>query len=138
MSSTHEWIVRGTALGSVLGILPGGGAVLAAFASYTLEKKIAADPSRFGKGAIEGVAGPEASNNASAGGALVPLLTLGIPTSATAAVLISATQIAHIKVNVRICREEKSGISTVIALTSPASSCADLRGGSRETWPSPS
>ena len=69
-------VLRGTGLGSVLGLLPGGGALLASFASYALEKKIAADPSRFGKGAIEGVAGPESANNAGAQSSFIPLLTL--------------------------------------------------------------
>ena len=77
--------LRGTGLGSILGILPGGGVVLASFASYALEKNVSKEPSRFGKGAIEGVAAPEAANNASAAGVLVPMLTLGLPTSATAA-----------------------------------------------------
>ena len=72
-------IVRGTLLGSLLGVLPGGGAVLSSFASYSLEKRLAADPSRFGQGAIEGVAGPESANNAASQTSLVPLLTLGIP-----------------------------------------------------------
>jgi putative tricarboxylic transport membrane protein len=85
-------IARGTFLGGLLGLLPGNGAVLGPFASYTLEKKLAKDSSRFGKGAIEGVAGPEAANNAAATGVLVPLLTLGIPTSATAAILLGAFQ----------------------------------------------
>jgi putative tricarboxylic transport membrane protein len=70
-------IGRGTVLGFMLGILPGGGAVIAAFASYALERRFARDPDRFGKGAIEGVAGPEAANNAAAGGAFIPLMTLG-------------------------------------------------------------
>src|SRR6202163_3099952 len=72
-------IVRGTILGSLLGILPGGGAVIASFAAYTFEKKIAKDPSRFGRGAIEGVAAPESANNAAAQTSFIPLLTLGIP-----------------------------------------------------------
>src|SRR5205814_3708166 len=75
-------IVRGTVLGSILGILPGGGAVIASFAAYTLEKKIARDPSRFGRGAIEGVAAPESANNAAAQTSFIPLLTLGIPPNA--------------------------------------------------------
>ncbi len=83
-------IVRGTLLGSVLGILPGGGALLAAFASYTVEKKIAADPSRFGKGAIEGVAGPESANNAAAQTSFIPLLTLGFPSNAIMALMMGA------------------------------------------------
>src|SRR5580765_1244630 len=69
-------IVRGTILGSILGILPGGGATIASFAAYTFEKKIAKDPSRFGRGAIEGVAAPESANNAAAQTSFIPLLTL--------------------------------------------------------------
>jgi putative tricarboxylic transport membrane protein len=86
-------IVRATGLGSMLGILPGNGAVLAPFASYTLEKKLAADPSRFGRGAIEGVAGPEAANNAGAQTAFIPLLTLGIPPNAVMALMMGAMTI---------------------------------------------
>ena len=86
-------IVRATGIGSVLGILPGNGAVLAPFASYTLEKKLAKDPSRFGRGAIEGVAGPEAANNAGAQTAFIPLLTLGIPPNAVMALMVGAMTI---------------------------------------------
>jgi putative tricarboxylic transport membrane protein len=86
-------ILRATGLGAVLGILPGNGAVLAPFASYTLEKKLAADPSRFGRGAIEGVAGPEAANNAGAQTAFIPLLTLGIPPNAVMALMVGAMTI---------------------------------------------
>src|SRR6202158_3434815 len=75
-------IVRGTILGSILGILPGGGAGGASVAAYTFEKKIAKDPSRFGRGAIEGVAAPESANNAAAQTSFIPLLTLGIPPNA--------------------------------------------------------
>jgi TctA family transporter len=82
--------VRGTGIGALLGILPGGGAVLAAFASYTLEKKLARDPTRFGKGAIEGVAGPEAANNAGAQTSFIPLLTLGLPSNAVMALMMGA------------------------------------------------
>jgi putative tricarboxylic transport membrane protein len=86
-------ILRGTALGSVLGILPGNGAVLAPFAAYALEKRLAEDPTRFGKGAIEGVAGPEAANNAGAQTAFIPLLTLGIPPNAVMALMVGAMTI---------------------------------------------
>jgi putative tricarboxylic transport membrane protein len=86
-------ILRGTAVGSVLGILPGNGAVLGPFASYTMEKKLAKDPSRFGKGAIEGVAGPESANNAGAQTAFIPLLTLGIPPNAVMALMVGAMTI---------------------------------------------
>src|ERR1051326_9107518 len=83
-------ILRGTGLGSVLGILPGGGAVIAAFAAYTFEKKMSKDPSRFGKGAIEGVAAPESANNAAAQTSFIPLLTLGIPPNPVMALMIGA------------------------------------------------
>jgi putative tricarboxylic transport membrane protein len=82
--------LRGTILGSMLGILPGGGPVLGAFSAYTLEKKIAKDPSRFGKGAIEGVAAPESANNAAAQTSFIPLLTLGIPSNPVMALMIGA------------------------------------------------
>ncbi len=83
-------VLRGTGLGAVLGILPGGGAVLASFASYLTEKKMAKDPSRFGKGAIEGVAGPEAANNAASQTSFIPLLTLGLPSNVVMAVMMGA------------------------------------------------
>jgi len=86
-------IGRGTILGSILGILPGGGAVIASFAAYTLEKKIAKDPSRFGRGAIEGVASPESANNAAAQTSFIPLLTLGIPPNAVMALMVGAMTI---------------------------------------------
>ncbi|NVO12658.1 MAG: tripartite tricarboxylate transporter permease [Rhodoplanes sp.] len=86
-------IGRGTVLGSILGILPGGGAVIAAFAAYTFEKKVARDPSRFGRGAIEGVAAPESANNAAAQTSFIPLLTLGIPPNAVMALMVGAMTI---------------------------------------------
>ena len=88
--------LRGTALGSLLGILPGGGVVLASFASYTMEKKLAKDPSRFGRGAIEGVAGPESANNAAAQTSFIPLLTLGIPANVVMALMMGAMTIQGI------------------------------------------
>jgi putative tricarboxylic transport membrane protein len=89
--AASKWaIVRGTLLGFFLGILPGGGAVIASFASYAIEKKVSKTPERFGQGAIEGVAGPEAANNAAAGGAFIPLLTLGIPPNVVMALLLGA------------------------------------------------
>src|SRR6185436_7303499 len=81
-------VLRGTALGSVLGVLPGGGATLSAFGAYALEKKSSKDPSRFGQGAVEGVAGPEAANNAGAQTSFIPMLTLGIPGNAVMALMI--------------------------------------------------
>ena len=89
-------ILRGTAIGSFFGPLPGTGASVSAFAAYMLEKKIAKDPSRFGKGAIEGVASPEAANNAAAQTAFIPTLTLGIPGSATMALMLGALTIQGI------------------------------------------
>ena len=86
-------IVRATGIGSILGILPGNGAVLGPFASYALEKKLAKDPSRFGRGAIEGVAGPESANNAGAQTSFIPLLTLGIPPNAVMALMVGAMTI---------------------------------------------
>lgn len=83
-------IARGSVMGFFLGILPGAGATLSSFLSYTTEKRLSKHPEEFGKGAIEGVAGPESANNAAAGGALIPLLALGIPSSATTSVLMGA------------------------------------------------
>ena len=83
-------ISRGTLLGFFLGILPGAGAVISSFASYALEKKISKYPEKFGTGMIEGVAGPEAANNAASGGAFIPLLSLGIPSNAVTALLLGA------------------------------------------------
>src|SRR4051812_41502546 len=93
MKASSGAIARGTILGSILGILPGGGAVIAAFAAYTFEKKIAKDPSRFGRGAIEGVAAPESANNAAAQTSFIPLLTLGIPPNAVMALMVGALTI---------------------------------------------
>jgi putative tricarboxylic transport membrane protein len=90
LRSSWAAVVRGTFLGSILGVLPGGGAVLSSFASYTLEKRLARDPSRFGKGAIEGVAGPESANNAAAQTSFIPLLTLGLPSNAVMALMMGA------------------------------------------------
>ena len=89
--SWKPWL-RGTAIGFPIGAMPAGGAEIPTFLSYYIEKKLTSTPQEFGKGAIEGVAGPEAANNASAAGVLVPMLTLGLPTSATAAIMLSAFQ----------------------------------------------
>jgi putative tricarboxylic transport membrane protein len=89
-------ILRGTLLGSVLGILPGSGTLLAPFASYVLEKKLSKDPSRFGHGAPEGVAGPEAANNAAAQTCFIPLLSLGLPPNAVMALMLGAMTIQGI------------------------------------------
>ncbi len=96
LPSLQDWaeskwaILRGSTIGFFLGILPGGGAILASFVSYAIEKRLAKDPGRFGNGAIEGVAGPESANNSAASGAFIPLLTLGIPSNVLMATLIGA------------------------------------------------
>jgi putative tricarboxylic transport membrane protein len=89
--SWKPWL-RGTLIGFPLGALPAGGAEIPTFLSYVVERRLAKNKDEFGRGAIEGVAGPEAANNASAAGTLVPLLTLALPTSATAAVMLAAFQ----------------------------------------------
>jgi TctA family transporter len=89
--------VRGTFLGSALGILPGGGSILGAFSSYMLEKKLAKDSSRFGRGAIEGVAGPESANNAGAQTSFIPMLTLGLPSNGVMALMLGALTIHNIQ-----------------------------------------
>jgi len=90
-------ILRGTGIGSVLGILPGGGAMLASFAAYAVEKKVSRTPWEFGKGAIQGVAGPESANNAGAQTSFIPLLTLGIPENAVMAMMVGAMTIHNIQ-----------------------------------------
>jgi putative tricarboxylic transport membrane protein len=90
-------ILRGTALGSVLGILPGGGASLAAMGAYTMERRISRNKHNFGKGAIEGVAAPESANNAAAQTSFIPLLTLGIPANAVMALMVGALIIQGIQ-----------------------------------------
>ncbi|RCS25044.1 tripartite tricarboxylate transporter permease [Phyllobacterium salinisoli] len=89
--SWKPWL-RGTAIGFPIGAMPAGGAEIGTFLSYSVEKQLARKPEEFGNGAIEGVAGPEAANNASAAGTLVPLLTLGLPTTATAAIMLAGFQ----------------------------------------------
>jgi TctA family transporter len=99
-------VLRGTALGSFLGILPGGGALLSSFGAYTLEKKLSKHPEQFGKGAIEGVAGPEAANNAGAQTSFIPMLTLGIPGNAVMALMIGALMIQGIAPGPQVMNEK--------------------------------
>jgi putative tricarboxylic transport membrane protein len=89
--------VRGTVLGSILGILPGGGALLASFTAYTIEKKVARPPREFGEGDIRGVAAPESANNAGAQTSFIPMLTLGVPSNPTMALMIGALMIQGIQ-----------------------------------------
>ena len=98
-------IARGTALGSILGILPGGGALLASFAAYTIEKKIAKPPRDFGNGDIRGVAAPEAANNAGAQTSFIPMLTLGVPSNPTMALMIGALMIQGIQPGPQVMSE---------------------------------
>lgn len=115
--SWRPW-ARGTALGFPLGVLPAGGSELPTFLSYNVEKKMAEKKnkgkSEFGKGAIEGVAGPEAANNANAAGALVPLLALGIPTSATAAVMLSSFEQFNLQPGPLLFTEQSALVWTLI------------------------
>ncbi len=103
LPNREEWrqsawpIARGSVLGFFLGILPGGGGIIANFMSYIMEKRLSKHPERFGSGEIAGVAGPEAANNAAAGGALIPLLSLGIPMNATVALLFAALMIHGVR-----------------------------------------
>ena len=108
-------MVRGTAIGSILGVLPGGGAALPPFTAYAVEKKIAKDPSRFGKGAIEGVASPEAANNAGAQTSFIPLLTLGIPSNPLMALMIGALMIQGIQPGPQIMTEQRELVWGVVA-----------------------
>jgi putative tricarboxylic transport membrane protein len=99
-------VIRGTALGSVLGILPGGGAALASFGAYALEKKVSKNKANFGKGAIEGVAAPEAANNAGAQMSFIPMLTLGIPSNPVMALMIGAMIIQGIQPGPAVMTEQ--------------------------------
>ena len=99
-------VLRGTGLGSVLGILPGGGAMLASFAAYTLEKRLSPNKAQFGKGAIEGVAAPEAANNAGAQTSFIPMLTLGIPSNPVMALMIGALIIQGITPGPNVVTDE--------------------------------
>lgn len=115
LRSAWPAMVRGTAVGSILGVLPGGGAALPPFSAYALEKKIAADPSRFGKGAIEGVAAPEAANNAGAQTSFVPMLTLGIPSNPLMALMIGALMIQGIQPGPQVMTKQPELFWGVIA-----------------------
>jgi putative tricarboxylic transport membrane protein len=112
--SWKPWL-RGTALGFPFGALPAGGAEIPTFLSYAAEKRLTKHPEEFGHGAIEGVAGPEAANNAAAAGVLVPLLTLGLPTSATAAILLAAFQGYGIQPGPTLLTKESTLVWTLIA-----------------------
>ena len=112
--SWKPWL-RGTAFGLPIGSLPAGGAELPTFLSYNVERRLSKHPEEFGKGAIEGVAGPEAANNAAFSGVLVPLLTLGIPTSATASILLIAFQIYNVQPGPQLFDQQPLLVWTLIA-----------------------
>jgi len=121
MPTREDWrrmiapILRGTAIGSALGILPGGGAILASFASYTVEKRVSRHPEEFGQGAIEGVAGPESANNAGAQTSFIPLLTLGIPANPVMALMIGAMIIQGIVPGPDVATEQPALFWGIIA-----------------------
>jgi len=108
-------ILRGTTLGSMLGILPGGGAMLASFVSYSIEKKVSKNSANFGKGAIEGVAAPEAANNAGAQTSFIPMLTLGIPSNPVMALMIGAMIIQGIQPGPAVVTEQPALFWGIIA-----------------------
>jgi len=108
-------ILRGTFIGSVLGVLPGGGAILASFASYTVEKRVSKTPEQFGRGAIAGVAGPESANNAGAQTSFIPMLTLGIPANPVMALMIGAMIIQGIVPGPDVATEQPALFWGVIA-----------------------
>jgi len=108
-------MVRGTVLGSALGILPGGGAILASFASYTVEKRLSKNPAEFGHGALEGVAGPESANNAGAQTSFIPLLTLGIPANPVMALMVGAMIIQGIVPGPNVATEQPALFWGIIA-----------------------
>jgi putative tricarboxylic transport membrane protein len=121
LPNREEWkrsiwpIIRGSVLGFPLGILPGGGAIIASFLSYGVEKRLSKHPEKFGKGAIEGVAGPETANNAGAGGAFIPLLAMGIPSNLVMALLLGALMIHGITPGPRMITQHPDIFWGVIA-----------------------
>ncbi len=108
-------IFRGTILGFFVGILPGGGSIMASFASYALEKKVSKHPEQFGKGAIQGVAGPESANNSATSSAFIPLMTLGLPSNAVTALLLGALMIHGIRPGPMLIREHPQLFWGVVA-----------------------
>ena len=121
LPSREEWrqsrmpILRGSVIGFLVGVLPATGATIASFIAYIVEKKISRNPEKFGTGAIEGVAGPEASNNAAAGGAMVPMLALGVPGSGTTAIILGALIMFGIRPGPELFDKNSALVWTVIA-----------------------
>ena len=108
-------LARGSLLGFLIGTLPGGGAIIASFASYAVEKRVSRHPEKFGTGAIEGVAGPEAANNAAATGAFIPLFTLGLPSNAATAMIFAALLLHGLRPGPLLFTENPALIWGVIA-----------------------
>lgn len=115
LKASFPAILRGTCVGTILGILPGGGAALPPFAAYALEKKVSRHPERFGTGVIEGVASPESANNAGAQTSFIPLLTMGIPTNPLMALMIGALMIQGIQPGPSVIREQPALYWGVVA-----------------------
>ncbi len=115
MSAAYGPIARGSLMGFFIGILPGSGAVVSSFVSYAVEKRLSRTPERFGQGAIEGLAGPESANNAAAAGAMIPLLTLGLPYSVVTAILLSAMNVQGVYPSPLLMQREPVFFWTVIA-----------------------
>ena len=121
LPTREEWkrsrmpIVRGSLIGFIVGVLPATGATIASFLAYIVEKKVSKHPEEFGKGAIEGVAGPEASNNAAAAGAMVPMLALGVPGSGTTAIILGALIMFGIRPGPELFEKNSALVWTVIA-----------------------
>lgn len=121
LPSREEWrqsrmpILRGSVIGFLVGVLPATGATIASFIAYIVEKKVSRNPEKFGTGAIEGVAGPEASNNAAAGGAMVPMLALGVPGSGTTAIILGALIMFGIRPGPELFDKNSALVWTVIA-----------------------
>jgi putative tricarboxylic transport membrane protein len=115
LKASWKPVLRGTALGAAFGILPGTGPLLSSFASYALERRLARDPSRFGQGAIEGVAGPESANNAAALTHFIPMLTLGIPAGAAMALMLGALQIQGISPGPQVMQDHPDLFWGVVA-----------------------
>jgi putative tricarboxylic transport membrane protein len=111
LPSRDDWrrcagaIVRGTGIGFLLGLLPGGGTIIASFAAYGVERRLSASPERFGRGAIEGLAAPETANNAATGSAFIPMLTLGVPANAVMAVLLGALMVHGLQTGPMLMQE---------------------------------
>jgi TctA family transporter len=121
LARSWKAILRGTGVGAAFGILPGTGPLISSFASYGLEKRLAADPSRFGRGAIEGVAGPESANNAAAFTHFIPMLTLGIPAGAAMALMLGAMTIQGIAPGPQVMTRNPAAASACTASTIPPS-----------------